>query len=391
MAATKRDYYEVLGVTRNANDDEIKKAYRKLAVKYHPDKNPGDKQAEEKFKELGEAYEALSNPDKRAAYDRYGHNAFGPGMGPAGAGGGFSGGGFHDPFDIFREVFGASAGGGGGGSIFSDIFETAFGNGQGSSQGRGSDIRYDLEITLEDVVRGAEREISFRKLSDCEACHGTGAAKDSRTITCNTCQGAGSVSVSRGFFAISQTCPRCGGSGMVIENPCSKCKGEGRVERPTQIKVRIPPGVDTGSRLRFAGQGESGRRGANAGDLFVVLHIKDHPIFHREDSNIYCDMPISFIKATLGGEVEVPTMEGKALVKIPAGTPSGKIFRLKGKGIPSLRGGSTGDLNIRVYVEVPTKLNSQQRKKLEEFSALCDDSTNPEERSFFEKAKKFFS
>lgn len=386
MATQKRDYYEVLGVARDSSDDDIKKAYRKLAVKYHPDKNPGDKAAEEKFKELGEAYEILSNADKRAAYDRYGHGAFA--QGGVGAGGFGGGGGFHDPFDVFREVFG----GGGGGGIFGDIFETAFGGAGGgrSQKSRGADLRYDMEITLEEAVRGCEKEVSIRKLSTCETCDGSGAAKGSKTTTCPMCRGAGQVAVSRGFFSMTQVCPKCEGAGEIIEKPCKTCDGDGRVEKPAKIKIRIPAGVDTGSRLRSSGHGEAGRRGGPNGDLYVVLHVKEHPIFERHDNDLFCDVPISFAKACLGGEIMVPTLEGKASVKVPAGTPSGKIFRLRNKGVPDLRTGSHGDLNIRVYVEVPTRLNAEQKKLLEAFAASCDESTRPEEESFFQKAKRFF-
>lgn len=385
--ATKRDYYEILGVEKSATAEELKKAYRKMAVKYHPDKNPGNQEAENKFKELGEAYEVLSDPDKRAAYDRFGHRAFEQGGGFSGGAGG--GGGFHDPFDIFREVFSGSAGGGG---VFGDIFGDAFGQG-GSGRGRsgqGSDLRYDLEISLEEAVHGAEKEIAIRKPEACDSCGGSGAAKGSKIVTCRTCGGRGQVSVSRGFFSMTQTCPACHGSGQTIEKPCAACNGEGRVEKTSKIKIRIPAGVDTGSRLRSPGQGEAGVRGAAAGDLYIVIHVKAHPIFERHDSDLYCEVPISFVKATLGGELLVPTLEGKAAVKIPAGTPSGKIFRLRGKGVPDLRGGNPGDLNVRVYVEVPKKLTSEQREKLEAFAAVCDDSTNPESQSFFEKAKGFF-
>jgi molecular chaperone DnaJ len=395
MATTKRDYYEVLGISKDASEEEIKKAYRKLAVKYHPDKNPNDKQAEEKFKELGEAYEILSNPDKRASYDRFGHAAFANGGG--GDAGGFGGGGFHDPFDVFREVFGGGGGGGAGG-IFGDIFESAFGMGggggggsaRGQQRGRGADLRYDLEITLEEAIKGCDKEINIRKLSMCDDCRGSGAAEGSKTVNCSTCQGTGHISMSRGFFSMTQTCPRCNGTGVTIEKPCKTCAGHGRVEKNSKIKIKIPPGVDTGSRLRSTGQGEAGIHGGPPGDLYIVLHVEEHPIFTRQDNDLFCEMPISFVKATLGGEVTVPTMEGKASLKIPAGTPSGKIFRLRGKGVPDLRGHHAGDLNVRVYVEVPPKLNPQQRKKLEEFSELCDDSTRPEEKTFFEKARSFF-
>jgi molecular chaperone DnaJ len=380
MAATKKDYYEILGVAKESTADDIKKAYRKLAIKYHPDKNPGNKEAEEKFKELGEAYEILSDENKRASYDRFGHQAFNPG------GNGGSGGGFHDPFDIFREAFGTGGG-------FSDIFSEAFGGeqGGGTRQNRGSDLRYDLEITLEEAVRGCEKEISMRKYDTCDTCDGSGAAAGSKTVTCKTCHGAGQVSVSRGFFTMAQTCPTCRGAGKIIEKPCPKCHGEGRVEKSSKIKIKIPVGVDTGSRLRSTGHGESGVRGGRAGDLYIVIHVKDHPIFQRDGENLYCEAPISFVKAALGGELAVPTLEGPAIVKIPAGTQSGKVFRLRGKGIPDLHGHGRGNLNVRVLVEIPERLNSEQRKKLEEFAASCSEDTNPASKSFFEKAKNIFN
>jgi len=378
MATIKRDYYEVLELTKTATGEEIKKTYRKLAVKYHPDKNQGSKEAEEKFKELGEAYEILSDEEKRAAYDRYGHKAFAQGGGASSGAGGF-----HDPFDVFREVFGQ---GGGGSGIFGDIF----GGGQ-SSQGRGADLRYDLEISLEEAVKGCEKEITVRKLETCDECQGSGAAPGSKKVVCPTCRGSGKVTVSRGFFSMSQTCPQCGGSGQIIEKPCAKCQGEGRTEKTSKIKLKIPAGVDTGSRLRSVGQGEGGFRGGESGDLYVVIHVKEHPLFVRQDTDLFCEVPISFVKACLGGEVQVPTLDGKAVIRVPSGTASGKLFRLKGKGVPGLRGNHGGDLNIRVYVEVPAKLSSEQRKKLEEFAEVCDESTHPEEQSFFEKAKRFFT
>jgi molecular chaperone DnaJ len=375
----KRDYYEILGVAKGATPEEIKKAYRKLAVKYHPDKNPGDKTAEDKFKELGEAYEVLSDENKRAAYDRYGHAAFsqGGGMGGAGMGG-------QDPFEIFREVFGS-----GGGGIFGSIFEEAFGGGE-RSQGRGADLRYDMQITFEEAARGCEKEISVTKMETCDACSGSGAAPGSSVKTCATCRGAGQVYVTRGFFSVAQACPRCHGAGQTIEKPCPTCSGAGRFEKASKIKIRIPAGIEDGSRLRSTGQGEGGHRGGPAGDLYIVIHVLPHDIFVREGNDLYCEVPISFAKAALGGEIKVPTLEGQALVKIPAGTASGKIFRLKQRGITALNGRGIGDLHVKVYVEVPTKLTPEQRAKLQAFADSCNEETHPEEQSFFRKAKEFF-
>jgi len=385
MATTKRDYYVVLGVERTATAEEIKKSYRKLAVKYHPDKNPGDKSAEEKFKELGEAYEILSNPDKRSAYDRFGHQAFAPGgMGAAGMGG------MHDPFEIFREVFGA--GGRGGGGIFGNFFDEAFGQegGERGGRGRGSDLRYDMRITFEEAARGVEREIEIAKLQACDTCHGSGSEPGAKITTCPTCGGHGQVAVTRGFFNIAQTCPRCRGAGQAIEKPCHTCHGEGRVEKTAKIKIKIPAGVEDGTRLRSSGQGEGGVRGGPAGDLYVVLHVEAHEIFEREGTDLFCNVPISFPRAALGGEVRVPTLEGSAVLKVPAGTPSGKVFRLRGKGLPEVHGRGVGDLHVKLYVEVPTKLNLDQKHKLQVFAESCDETTNPEESSFFRKAKDFF-
>lgn len=380
----KRDYYEILGLDRNASAEEIKKAYRKLAVKYHPDKNPGDKAAEEKFKELGEAYEALSDPQKRAAFDQYGHAAF-DARARAGAGG-FRGGGFHDPFDIFREVFGA---GSGGGSIFEDLFG---GGGRGDPSGpqRGADLRYDLEISFGEAALGCEKKISLSKLESCDTCHGSGAEAGSSRKTCTACGGRGQVVSSRGIFSIAQTCPRCEGTGRVVEKPCPNCRGAGRREKVSKVTLRIPPGVDTGSRLRSAGNGEAGLRGGPPGNLYVILHVKPHEIFEREGDDLLCDVPISFVHATLGTELEVPTLGGSAMIKVPPGTQSGTVFRLKGRGIRNVQGYGTGDLHVRVTVEVPTRLNAEQRQKLEEFASLCDESVNPRARSFLERAKDFF-
>jgi molecular chaperone DnaJ len=380
----KRDYYEVLGVERAASDEEIKKAYRKLAVKYHPDKNPGDKAAEEKFKELGEAYEALNDPQRRAAYDQYGHAAFDP-RARAGAGG-FRGGGFHDPFEIFREVFG---GGGGGGSIFDELF----GGGERADPTgpqRGSDLRYDLEIDFEEAALGCEKEVTVTKLEACESCRGSGAEAGSSTKICSTCGGRGQVLSSRGIFSIAQTCPRCEGAGRVVEKPCRTCRGAGRREKASRITIRIPAGVDNAARLRSAGNGEGGVRGGPPGNLYVVLHVRPHEIFEREGDDLLCEMPISFVQAALGAELEVPTLAGTAHIRIPAGTQPGTLFRLKGKGVKNVQGHGQGDLHVRVNVEVPEHLNASQRAKLQEFGELCDANVNPRSRSFFEKAKQFF-
>jgi molecular chaperone DnaJ len=378
----KRDYYEILEVSREVDADGIKKSYRRLAVKYHPDKNPGDKAAEEKFKELGEAYEILSDPQKRAAYDQYGHAAFDPRQR---ARGGFGGaGGFHDPFDIFREVFG----GAGGGSIFENIF-----GGQPSDPSqpqRGDDLRYDLEISLEEAALGCEKEISVTKLDKCETCDGSGAEHGSKLRTCGTCGGRGQVLTSRGIFSIAQTCPHCKGAGRILEKPCKACRGNGKRERTSTIKLRIPPGVEGGSRLRSQGNGEAGFRGGPPGDLYVMLLVKHHEIFKRDGDDLICEVPVSFVQAALGSEIEVPTLEARATIKIPAGTQPGTIFRVKGKGVKNLQGYGHGDLHVRVQVEVPTHLNGAQKAKLHEFAALCDGQEAPLAQGFFEKAKKFF-
>lgn len=381
----KEDYYELLGVSKSATEEELKKAYRKKAVQYHPDKNPGDKAAEEMFKKVSEAYDVLKDPEKRAAYDRYGHAAFqGPGAGAARGPGGFGGGGFHDPFDIFREVFGQQGGGG--------IFDEMFGGGGGSRDGGrdGADLRYDLEITLEEAARGAEKEISFRKNVTCERCDGSGAEPGSKRVTCPTCRGAGQIRRSGGIITFTQTCPTCAGSGTRIEKPCSMCHGEGRRPKTVKLTVRIPPGVDTGSRLRSSGNGEAGIAGGQAGDLYIVLSVRDHELFERQGDDLFCEIPIKFTLATLGGTIEVPTLFGKASLKIPTGTQSGTTFRLREKGMPSLRGGRQGDQLVRVHVEVPQSLSSEQRRLLEEFARVSGDANEPTSKSFFEKAKKFF-
>jgi molecular chaperone DnaJ len=371
----KRDCYEVLGVERNAGPDEIKRAYRMLAIKHHPDKNPGDKSAEEKFKELGEAYDILSDSQKRALYDQHGHAAFDR------RSGGFGAGGFHDPLDIFREVFGGSG-----------IFEDLFGGGRPDSTQpqRGNDLRYDMEISFEDAAHGCEKEITLTKPETCETCQGSGAEPGSHVRTCPSCRGRGQVINSRGIFSIAQNCPNCQGAGQVFEKPCRACRSEGRRERSSKIKLRIPAGVDTGSRLRSAGNGEAGFRGGPTGDLYVVLHVKAHSIFQRDGDDLLCEVPVSFIQAALGAEIEVPALDGRAAIKVPAGTQPGAMFRLKGKGIMNVQGYGRGDLHIRINVEVPTHLSSAQKAKLQEFAELCSGKESPISQGFFEKAKSLF-
>lgn len=377
--ASKRDYYEILGVSRDASAEEIKKAYRKLAVKFHPDKNPGDKQAEDKFKELGEAYEALSDADKRAAYDRYGHAAF---SGPGGGGGGF-GGGHVDPMDLFSQVFGGAFGGG---------FEEFFGGGrrQRSGKQRGSDLRYDLEITLEEAARGSEKELEIEHFGACGTCGSSGSRSSGGTRPCTTCGGRGVVARQAGIFIQQTTCPECRGAGETVADPCPACKGEGRVQKTSRIKIRIPAGVEDGTQLRSSGNGDAGVRGGSAGDLYVFLHVKAHDVFEREGNDLYCEVPMPFITAALGGELEVPTLDGKASIKIPAGTQGGTRFRLRDRGVPALSGGRKGDLHVSVQVEVPTKLNSEQQDKLRAFSESIGEHNSPMQESFFQKARRFF-
>ena len=372
----KRDYYEVLGLEKGVSEEEIKKAYRKMAVKHHPDKNPGDKAAEEKFKELGEAYEVLSDQQKRAVYDQYGHAAFDRRSGGFGRAGGF-----HDPFEVFREVFG-------GGGIFEDLF--GGGHHDASQPHRGDDLRYDMEITFEEAAQGCEKEITITKPERCDTCDGSGAEAGSRARTCPSCGGRGQVITSRGIFSIAQTCPQCQGAGRILDKPCKACRGNGRREKTSRIKLRIPAGVDTGARLRSSGNGEAGWRGGPAGDLYVFIHVRPHEIFQRDGDDLVCDVPVSFVQATLGTEIDVPTLTGKASLKLPAGTQPGTVFRLKGKGVKNIQGYGHGDLHVRINIEVPTQLSAAQRTKLEEFAQLCNGNESPISQSFFEKAKKLF-
>ncbi len=371
--AAQRDYYEILGVSRNADAAEIKKAYRKLAVKFHPDKNPGDPTAEDKFKELGQAYEALSDPDKRAAYDRYGHEAFSGGMG-GGRGG------FHDPADIFSQVFGGG---------FEEFFGGASSRKKSGKQ-RGSDLRYDLEITLEEAARGVEKELEIERNIPCGKCNTTGSKGSGGVKTCSTCGGRGVIDRQAGIFIQQSTCPECRGAGETISDPCGDCRGQGRVERATRIKLRIPAGVDTGVRLRSTGNGDAGVRGGVSGDLYAFIHVADHDVFEREGNTLFCEIPLPFSTAALGGELKVPTLDGQSSIKIPAGTQGGTTFRVRDKGMPALSGGIKGDLNVTVQVEVPTKLNKDQQEKLREFSESIGDQNSPVHQGFLEKAKRFF-
>ena len=372
----KRDYYDILGVKRDADEEEIKKAYRKLAVKFHPDKNPGDKTAEESFKELGEAYEVLNDPQKREAYNQYGHAAFDR------RAGGFGRGGFHDPFEVFREVFS-------GGSIFDDLFGGGLRQDPSQPQ-RGDDLRYDMEISFEEAAHGCEKEVTVTKPEKCDVCGGKGAEAGSHVRQCTTCGGRGQVLTSRGIFSIAQTCPHCQGAGRIIEKPCKGCRGTGRRERTSKITLRIPAGVDTASRLRSAGNGEAGFRGGPSGDLYVVLHVRPHEIFQRDGDDLLCEVPINFVQAALGAEIEVPALDGKTSIRIPPGTQPGAMFRLKGKGVKNIQGYGHGDLHVRINVEVPTHLSPAQKGKLEEFAELCSGKESPISQSFFEKAKNLF-
>ena len=370
---SKRDYYEVLGVSRDVDAKELKKAYRKLAMKYHPDRNPDDKDADAKFKEATEAYEILGDQQKRAAYDQYGH----AGVDPNAGGGGFGGGGANFS-DIFGDVFGDIFGGGGGRG------------GRGGPQ-RGSDLRYTMELSLEEAVRGIEKKIRVPTLTSCETCDGSGAKPGTSPKTCGTCGGAGQVRMQQGFFSVQQTCPTCRGQGTMIEDPCNSCHGRGVKEETKTLSVKIPPGVDTGDRIRLSGEGEAGAIGGPAGDLYVQVSVKEHELFHRDGRNLYCDVPISIVDAALGGELEVPTLDGRVKLKIPAETQSGKLFRLRGKGVTPVRGGTAGDLLCRVQVETPVNLSNEQKDLLMKFQeSLTGEKHSPQKKSWFEGVKRFF-
>ncbi|NAW87965.1 molecular chaperone DnaJ [Photobacterium halotolerans] len=376
---SKRDFYEVLGVGRDANERDIKKAYKRLAMKYHPDRNPGDDTAADKFKEVKTAYEILTDPQKKAAYDQYGHAAFEQG-GMGGGGGGFGGG--ADFSDIFGDVFGDIFGGGG-----------RRGGGQHRAQ-RGADLRYNMELTLEEAVRGCTKEIRVPTLVNCDTCEGSGAKKGSSPTTCGTCHGAGQVQMRQGFFAVQQTCPHCHGRGKIISDPCGKCHGQGRVQETKTLSVKIPAGVDTGDRIRLTGEGEAGEFGAPAGDLYVQVHVQKHAIFERDGNNLYCEVPVSFTMAALGGEVEVPTLDGRVSLKVPTETQTGRMFRMRGKGVKSVRGGAVGDLICKLVVETPVNLSSRQKELLQEFENTLAGSDakkhKPRSEGFFDGVKKFF-
>lgn len=379
----KQDYYELLGVSRSAKADEIKKAYRKLAMKYHPDKNAGDKESEKKFKEINEAYDVLKDEQKRAAYDHMGHAAFEGGMGQAGGGG-------------FRQAGGFDFSSSGFGSIFDDMFSEFMRGGSGrqaESALRGADLRYNMEITLEDAFGGLKKNIRIPTNATCDTCHGSGAAKGTKPETCPTCHGQGKVHARQGFFTIERTCSHCHGMGQVIKNPCKTCQGSGRVRKEKTLSVTIPAGIEEGARIRLSGEGEAGLRGGAPGDLYIFLHIKPHKLFHREGSNIFCEVPISMTTATLGGEIEVPTIDAhKARVTIPAGTQSGKQFRLKGKGMSLMKSSSRGDMYIQTQVETPVNLTKRQKELLEEFASLEKKShSSPLSEGFFAKIKDFWS
>ncbi len=372
---SKRDYYTVLGVEKGASEDELKKAYRKLAMKHHPDRNPDDKESEGKFKEAKEAYEILTDPRKRAAYDQFGHAGVDPSMrggaGPEGFGG------FADAFgDIFGEIFGQQGRGNRANGVY-----------------RGADLRYNLELSLEDAARGAEVKIRIPSLDECETCHGTGAKPGTQPKQCGTCNGRGEVRVSQGFFSIQQTCPTCHGKGKVVADPCAACHGQGRIKKSKTLSVKIPAGVDQDDRIRLTGEGEAGLNGGPPGDLYVVVNLKQHAVFQRDGADLHCEMPISFTTAALGGELEIPTLDGHATITVPPETQSGQTFRLRNKGIRPVRGSAAGDLYCHVVLETPVKLTSRQKELLREFEAISQenpDKHSPKAKGWFDKVKEFF-
>jgi molecular chaperone DnaJ len=370
----KKDYYEVLGVNKDASEEDIKKSYRKLAMKWHPDRNPDNPKAEEHFKEAKEAYEILSDSQKRAAYDQFGH----AGVDPAAAAGAGAGAGFGNFADAFGDIFG-------------DIF----GGGRGRSNVyRGADLRYNLEVSLEDAARGTETRIRIPAMEECGTCKGSGAKPGTQPTTCTTCQGHGQVRMQQGFFSIQQTCPRCHGSGKMVANPCQACGGAGRIKQHKTLSVKIPAGVDEGDRIRLSGEGEAGVNGGPAGDLYVVIHLQPHPVFTREHNDLHCEMPISFTAAALGGDIEIPTLDGYAKIKVPAGTQTGQMFRLRGKGIKGVRSSSHGDLICHVAVETPVNLTARQKELLQELEAINQKDGgkhNPRAKSWMEKVKEFFA
>ncbi|VFP78535.1 Chaperone protein DnaJ [Candidatus Erwinia haradaeae] len=373
----KRDYYEILGVTKSADEREIKKAYKRLAMKFHPDRNQGDKRSEGKFKEIKEAYEVLTHPQKRASYDQYGHAAFEQG----GVGGGNQGG-FGSTTADFGDIFG---------DVFGDIFG---GNRRQQRSARGADLRYKIELSLEEAVRGVSREIRIPTLELCGVCHGSAVKAGTKPQTCSTCRGSGQIQMRQGFFTVQQSCPACHGRGSIIKDPCNTCHAQGRIEKLKTLVVKIPAGVDTGDRIRLSGEGEVGENGSSSGDLYVEVQMREHHIFEREANNLYCEVPISFVMAALGGEIEVPTLDGRVNLKVPSETQTGKLFRLRNKGVKSLRGGSSGDLLCRVVVETPVRLNDKQKmllRELEEsFSGSLGEQNSPRSKTFFDSVKKFF-
>ena len=372
-----KDYYQILEIEKTASADEIKKAYRKLAIKYHPDKNPGNKEAEERFKEISQAYEVLSDPEKRRQYDQFGHEAYTQHGG--GGGGAYSS---QRAQDIFSQFFG-------GGFSFEDLFGGGSHRGPANGSVPGDDLRYDLEIDFEDAMYGADKTLNVPRMAECPDCHGSGCEPGTGRKTCPRCGGSGSQVISQGFFSVRQPCPSCQGTGQIIEKPCRKCRGQGRVREEKPLQVHIQPGVDNGTRLRIAGKGSAGLRGGRAGDLYLFIHVRDSSVFEREGDDLFCEVPIPFAVAVAGGVVEVPTISGKAKLRIPAGTQSGSVLRMKGKGAPSLRGGARGNLHLRMVVESPVGLNSEQLKLLEAFNASLTAKNNPRQNNYRSNAGKF--